>query len=281
MLRRITRSLAALGFTAAIFTASAPLALADGTSVSTEGPDSGVSVHSSNTTTVSNNNYVNVTNSNYQTATTGDATVSNNTTGGNATSGNASNSNTTMTSVSISNISSLPSGGGGSVSTEGPNSPVWISEHNTTTINNHNNVSVTNTNHQVATTGNAKVSNNTEGGNATSGNASNSNSTCTSISISNGGHASGNNNACEANQPGGGEGGGQGSNQGGQGGAEVLGATFTVASISGGRGAGAAQLPNTGLRDGLNPWIAVTILVLLGSVAYCRAAITPKLKSLK
>ena len=270
MLMRILRSMAAAGFAAGVISAAAPLALADST-ISTQGPDSGVTVSSSNSTTVTNNNDVTVTNSNSQYASSGNATVSNNTTGGNATSGNATNNNSTSTSVAIMNSApAMPSGGGGSVSTEGPNSPVYLDMNSYTRVTNNNNVYITNENYQTAETGNASVKHNTTGGNATSGNATNNNNTSTSISINNGG-----------SKEGGGQGGGSGggsNNGGGQGGAgQVLGAVFTAAASLGG-GMGAAQLPNTGLHEGMSPWTAVTIFTLLASAAYWRLAISPKLR---
>jgi hypothetical protein len=281
MRQRIIKLLTTMAFVPALFIGTAPLALADG--ASTTGPNSGVTVNSSSSTTINNSNNVTVTNTSSQTATSGNATVSNNTTGGNATSGNASNSNTTSTSVSISNISSLPSGGGSSASTTGPNSPIVLDFHSSTHVTNNNYVSVTNDNYQRASTGNAKVSNNTTGGNATSGNASNSNCVSTSISISNGGAmASPAANAC-AKQSGGEGGGSNGGsagnpNQGGAGG-QVLGASFTVASIAGGRGAAFSTLPNTGLRDGINAWLVATILTLAASVLYWNKVIAPRLKN--
>src|SRR2546430_155454 len=110
LLRRITRSFTALGFVASLFMA-APLAAADVT-LTTEGPNSGITASASTNTTVTNNNNVSVTNTSTQTATTGNATVSNNTTGGNATTGDATNSNTTTTAVSISNLAGVTGGGG-------------------------------------------------------------------------------------------------------------------------------------------------------------------------
>lgn len=273
MIQRIVRALTAVGFAASISVAAAPLAAADAT-ISTEGPNSGISTSSTNSTTVTNNNNVSVTNSNYQKASSGDATVSNNTTGGSATSGNATNNNETSTSVSISNIAMLPGGDMGDfeLSTEGPNSPIHASRYNSSSVTNNNNVYVSNRNYQKASTGDAKVSHNTTGGSATSGNATNNNSTRTSVSINNGGH-------------GGGSGGGN--NQGGNpststggssGGAQVLGTSLSVASIAGGSG-GVGQLPLTGLNEGLSPWVAVTILTLLSSAIYWRFAIVPKLKA--
>jgi hypothetical protein len=279
MVKRFIRLIAAFGIGATASLTAAPAVFADG--ITTDGPNSDVKVSSSNTTTVTSNNNVSVTNTTTQTAKSGDATVSNNTTGGNATSGNTSNSNSTAVDLSISNLGSTPArgGGSGSVSTEGPNSPVSIHEHNTTTVTNNNNAHVSNSTTQSASTGNAKVSNNTTGGNATSGNASNSNSTCVSVSINNGGGGTSANNSCVASQPGGGSGGGnQGQPAGGAGG-QVLGA-LTVATLAGGKGAGAfAQLPNTGLKDGVSAWLVVSIVTILASAAYWRVAITPKLKT--
>jgi hypothetical protein len=278
MLKRALRFIAALSFSSTAFTMAAPAVFAD--SVSTEGPDSSVHVTASNNTTVTNNNNVTITNTTTQTASSGNATVSNNTTGGNATSGNASNSNSTSVDLVINNISSMPSGGGsGSASTQGPNSPISIHERNNSTVTNNNNVRISNSATQNASTGNARVSNNTTGGNATSGNASNSNDTCVSISIRNSGEGTSAGNTC-ANQPGGGSGGGNTGQPSGGAGGQVLGAALTVASITGGRGAGAfAQLPNTGLKNGVNAWALTTVLTLLATAAYWRLAITPKLKN--
>jgi len=97
------------------------------------------------------------------------------------------------------------SGGGGGGSTEvikkiinsnttvagmsntGPGSENSITtiNRNTTTIENNNNVSVENSNSQSATSGDARVSGNTNAGSAASGKATNTNQTSTDISISN------------------------------------------------------------------------------------------------
>jgi hypothetical protein len=168
-------------------------------------------------------------------------------------------------------------GGQGSMSTSGPSSPIKSSYSNDSTIRNDNDVHVSSYNYQFAATGSAKVSNNTTGGSATSGNASNNNSSSTQVSINNGGQGG-------SGGKGGGPGGqgGQGGTTvsvGGQGGGQVLGASFTVASLGGGMGG--AQLPNTGIHQGLNPWIAIAILTILASGVYWRYAIMPKLKSTK
>src|SRR6185312_14951164 len=123
---------------------------------------------------------------------------------------------------------------------------------------------------------------NTSGGNATSGDASASNSTCTSIQITNGGSGSvPSNNACNSGQGGGGGGGSNGGN-GGQsgGGGQVLGAS-TIASLSGGGlGAAFATLPNTGLREGVNNWLVISILTVAISIGYWSKAIATRLKNI-
>jgi len=150
-------------------------------------------------------------------------------------------------------------------------------------VDNDNNVSVKNFNFQVAVSGDAKVKNNTSGGNASSGNASTSNSTCTSIQITNGGSGGASNNNPCSGQNGGGEGGGNtggttGQNGGGLGAGQVLGAN-TIASLSGGGfGAGFATLPNTGLREGVNNWLVISILTIAASIGYWSKVIAPRLK---
>jgi len=278
MKKRIKNMIVVLGFIPALFIGVAPTALAD--SISTTGPNSTQTISTvvSTNTSVVNNNNVAITNNNTQTATSGNATVSGNTTGGNATTGNASNSNVTATTVQVNNLTALvvPSAGGNSsISNTGPSSTNKINNvvSNTSTVLNNNNVRFTNTNTQTATSGNATVSGNTTGGNATTGNASNTNETCLSVQINNG--SSSNtvaNNACAptTTQP----------STGGRGG-DVLGASATLASIvTGGKGAGIFdQLPNTGATDTASAWFFAAILLLIGSVAYWRLAITPELKS--
>jgi hypothetical protein len=281
MRKFISKSLLALSMVPAFILGAAPMALASG--VSTTGPDSGVTMSSSNQVTVTNNNSVSITNTNHQTAVSGDATVSGNTTGGSATSGNASNSNTTDISVSIDNITSLPKSSGGSISTEGPNSPIRIYTRSTTTITNNNDVNISNSNHQFAKTGDAAVSGNTTGGSATSGNASNSNETDVCVAIFN---STANSNGSKCPASGGGNGGGNGGNNGGGnggtsqpggGGGQVLG--VSTAAMSGGKGGAFATLPNTGLREGINAWAILILAVLIGSIAYIDKAIIPQLKT--
>jgi len=82
---------------------------------------------------------------------------------------------------------------GGSISDTGPGSRIHIdtSKRITHRVNNRNDLSVRNTNYQTATTGNATVSRNTWGGDATTGNAQNDNSLHVSASVTNPGLGSG------------------------------------------------------------------------------------------
>lgn len=75
--------------------------------------------------------------------------------------------------------------GAQSLSTEGPNSPIRVHARNNQTWTNNNRVGLHNDNWQSAHSGDAKVRNNTTGGNATSGNASNDNSLDAAITLSN------------------------------------------------------------------------------------------------
>jgi len=164
--------------------------------VSNTGPDSNNQEKSTvkNTLTVQNNNNLKVKNNNHQWASTGDAKVSHNTTGGDATSGDASNSNSFSASATINNSGGLggswsPSSGPslGDINTTGPDSNNTISSHvtNTATITNNNNIKVSNSSQQSASSGDARVSDNTTGGSATSGNASNTNDTTVTLSVTN------------------------------------------------------------------------------------------------
>ncbi|HEX5395021.1 MAG TPA: hypothetical protein VFW52_01575 [Candidatus Saccharimonadales bacterium] len=162
--------------------------MAGAQSLSTEGPDSPIRVHSRNHQTWTNNNSVGVGNHNWQSAYTGRAEVEHNTTGGSARSGDASNDNSLDAAISISNSS----GGGGSngtssanMSTTGPDSPIRVRTSNNTSVTNNNDVHVYNSSSQHASTGSAEVEGNTTGGNATSGDATNTNSTSVTIDVSN------------------------------------------------------------------------------------------------
>lgn len=141
----------------------------------------------------SNNTNVSVDNHNYQSARSGDAVVRGNTYGGNATSGDASNYNTTSTNVStgstgVNYVAPERHDVSATISDTGPhsNNQIGVSDRNTVNISNHNSVNVSNSNYQTARSGNAIVSGNTYGGNATSGDASNYNSTSTNVNVGSG-----------------------------------------------------------------------------------------------
>lgn len=166
-------------------------------SIDTTGPDSTNRIHSSvrNKLEVKNRNDVGVSNMNMQHAWSGDATVHHNTTGGGASTGDASNHNTTSTAVSIDNTGAAGAWGGSGSSSNasasiyktGPDSTNVVREStkNTVTVDNTNDVEVCNFNMQEASTGDAKVSDNTTGGSASTGSASNTSSTSTTITVKN------------------------------------------------------------------------------------------------
>ena len=137
---------------------------------------------------VNNVNNVNVNSTNDQKAKTGNAKATHNTTAGDATTGNANNQNDITVKGSIDNSQAatdcvcvavpVVDEMTAEISTTGPSSSNVITTDTTTKtdITNTNNVQISNTNHQVATTGDAIVSDNTTGGNATTGDANNHNS---------------------------------------------------------------------------------------------------------
>jgi len=92
---------------------------------------------------------------------------------------------TVATALSIAGSGIAGVAGASSVTTQGPDSPIRIRAHNHQTVRNDNDVSVNSSNSQDAYTGNARVRNNTTGGNATSGMARNNNTTSTTVRISN------------------------------------------------------------------------------------------------
>ncbi|HEU5004861.1 MAG TPA: hypothetical protein VFT49_02115 [Candidatus Saccharimonadales bacterium] len=187
--------------TAAVVSATLTTGVAAAQStISTTGPNSWNWVHSSNRNHVSvdNDNHVSVHNNNHQAAYTGTAVVSNSTNAGDATTGDASNDNTFDATVNVDNsgsgawvagMSTVGSGGdsGGSIDTTGPNSHNAIDTQNSNSVrvDNDNNVYVHNDNTQCATSGDATVTNTTNGGSATTGNASNTNSSTFDLSVSN------------------------------------------------------------------------------------------------
>ncbi len=162
-------------------------------SISTTGPSSNNSITnggSGNTSTVTNTNNLGATNTIHSTAASGTASVTNNTAGGNATSGNANTSTITafnltgstvvggndlLVFVNVSGkwvgmIVNAPAGAtaaelGSGISTNSISGNTNANVNNTTNDRINNNINV------AAQTGNAAVTGNTKGGNATSGNA--------------------------------------------------------------------------------------------------------------
>lgn len=170
------------------------VAAANEATIENTGPDSTntVTVNNSQNATLSNNHSVTVSNENDQSASTGSATVDDNTTGGDATSGDAENTNSVSTEVTFGDDCGCPDFGDffssdneGTIENTGPDSTNRITFNNdqTLTVNNNQSVSVSNDNSQNASTGDASVTHNTTGGDATSGSATNNNSTSTTISF--------------------------------------------------------------------------------------------------
>jgi len=170
--------------------------IASAGSINWTGPGSFNTIHTSfvNNHKIRNNNNVWLSNHNFQFAKTGNAKVLCNTHGGSALTGDASNWNQTNQKVWLSNNSGGGSWsgwgggfGGSSISNTGPKSfnSIRTTVSNNSRVTNNNNVSVSNSNNQTARTGNATVSFNTFGGDATTGNAMNSNNTDQSVSVTN------------------------------------------------------------------------------------------------
>jgi hypothetical protein len=158
--------------------------------------DNRVNVERRSTVDIDNNNDLDVDNDNDQRAWTGDAEVSDNRDGGSAETGSATNENEFDASVSVDNssaLSGLGNWGGNGGSTEavientGPRSDnsVRIEERSTVNVENNNDLHVTNNNNQTARSGDAEVTDNREGGDATTGDASNSNSTTIRFDVTN------------------------------------------------------------------------------------------------
>lgn len=139
-----------------------------------------------------------------------------------------------------------------SVSNTGPSSSnnAQVNNNNTFTSDVSNSISIDNDNDQHATSGDANVSGNTNGGSAVSGIATNNNTTSTVVSIDNPGAGLGNG----GNNGGNPGGSGNGGNNGGSGGS-VLGA-----STGSGFGAGAGTLPAVGASDPVNVSALRTLL---------------------
>lgn len=147
---------------------------------------------------VKNDNDLRVTNNNDQDARTGDATVRHNTRGGDAETGDARNTNSFSASATVNNASggawkNLGGFGGGShdadstIKDTGPDSYNKIENETEVQvrISNDNDLRVTNNNDQDARSGDARVSDNTRGGDAETGDATNSNTTTVNFNVSN------------------------------------------------------------------------------------------------
>jgi hypothetical protein len=188
------------------------IAAASTASISNTGPDSSnnATITNSNSGSITNNNNLScqgehpsfliiiqpencgIANLNSQFASSGDATVDSNTNAGSARSGNADNHASSSTSINLTNGSGVPAGffGGSdnvSIHTTGPSSSndASISNSNSWSVENTNNVAVTNLNEQCASSGSGSVTNNTNGGSASTGGASNTSSTSTNVTIHN------------------------------------------------------------------------------------------------
>ncbi len=166
--------------------------------IDTTGPDSTnrVTHKTYNSKKVRNNNNIQASNQNSQSAHTGSAKVKHNTTGGDARSGAAANSNALNASLTVNNAAGAGGGAAtpastsnstGTIRNTGPDSVNVVREKvvNKVRVTNNNDITVSNTNSQTATSGDAKVYDNTTGGDAVSGNASNTNSTTMTFSVTN------------------------------------------------------------------------------------------------
>jgi hypothetical protein len=162
--------------------------------IGTTGPDSNNQVtHDSEVDLdYENDNEVNLSNHNKQYASSGEVEVEHNTTGGDARSGSAANANSVSATVEVKNsqVAAPTSGGGsnsGSINNTGPdsNNQVKFESDTEVRVDNENDVRITNTNHQSSHSGDAEVSDNTTGGDATSGNASNTSSSSFTVRVSN------------------------------------------------------------------------------------------------
>lgn len=166
-------------------------------SIETTGPDSYNKIKQiwERKVRVKNDNNVHVSNHNHQYASSGDAKVEHNTTGGDATSGDSMNENTFELDASISNTGASATGSGGAgagswdakIKETGPDSynKIVMKNSSSTYVRNYNDVCVSNYNSQTAKSGDAKVEDNTTGGDATSGDAINTNSTSVNVNIRN------------------------------------------------------------------------------------------------
>lgn len=197
---RIKKTLGAAATSLGLVVGLAGFAGATSGDITDTGPDSSNVVKSdtSQRVRVENNNHLGVQNSNTQRATTGDARSNENTSGGDASTGAASNDNSLSADVTVDNGAStgaLTHLGGGAglgdssatINQTGPDSVNRVTIKNTSDVKvqNNNDLHITNNNHQTATSGDARVTDNTEGGSATTGDASNSNSSSFTFNVSN------------------------------------------------------------------------------------------------
>lgn len=168
--------------------------------IDTTGPDSSNKIRSDSNyrVDVENNNDLKVHNDNDQHAWTGDAEAERNTEGGDATTGSAANENAFDAEVSVDNSGSVGTvadlGGGGNggdheatIHRTGPDSynSVTFDSDTRIDIENNNDLYIHNDNNQTASSGDATVERNTEGGSATTGDASNTNSTSVRFEVTN------------------------------------------------------------------------------------------------
>ena len=180
-------------------TAGVAAAQTGGGNIRDTGPDSSATINTKvgSKTQVNTENDLSVSDTNNQTGWSGDAGVFHNTRGGSATSGAVKNSRSFSLSAAIDNNTaqplaaamSGPSGatGGGSISDTGPNSSADINTrvHTSTEVNTANTLSIDSSSTQSGYSGNAEVSGNTHGGDATSGPVSNSSTSSVTIHITN------------------------------------------------------------------------------------------------
>lgn len=180
-------------------TAGVAAAQTGGGSISDTGPDSTAIIRTKikTRTYLKNKNDLHVANNTSQTALSGNAIVEDNTDGDDATTGEASNTNSLSVAASVDNntadtlaaaLTGVPGyAGGGDISDTGPDSYAKISTkvYTDTTVKNYNTLYVSNNTDQTALSGDAEVSHNTDGGDATSGDANNTNSTSVTLNVSN------------------------------------------------------------------------------------------------
>jgi len=144
---------------------------------------------------VDNDTDVDLRNNNPQHASSGDASQRHNTTGGDAGTGDTSNTSTFRVNAAINNSGSSAAALGGNdnggwtggIDTTGADSRNVIDFNSDVDVDvdNDTDIDVTNNNHQSSRSGDARVTGNTTGGNATTGNASNTSTTEITIEVTN------------------------------------------------------------------------------------------------